>query len=425
MSVKEIKNKLSECYKKNKPVLLYGNDSINRFELILDIHINNGGITDAVEYNSFNDEPDGNVFLERMVKEIEKAEIDATSQLNLVPLNIDIYDCANEQINANCDIIKENIYNKVREAFESTEKTWLYHNCEYANSVYKNLTARGDWHHFEMKGDPHNEGSNIAGRYLYDFKGSLFLDNLKFNASNNRDIQHYCKFGMEIRDKNLSVNWLVAYVHSLDGFPEIFLNQFEPISLDGENAVVVPAPETAILGEPQEVELTLQDDLLKDTGYKQGDNGFIKKADYWIISYEGKTIQLTIKGNVGLEYIARLLDNRGSKYESHKLRNMLEHKTPIDIRETIKHGQNDEGNKEDTDEFPKEGPSSIRDGIDIVLDDIAKKEFNDELNKLNRELKTAKTNNDFDQADKIQEEINFITKQMVADLGLKDRPRRV
>jgi hypothetical protein len=232
MLLEKIKDKLSECYKKNKPVLLYGDDSINRFELILDIHIKNGGIVDAVEYISSNDEPDGNVFLERMVKEIEKAEKDSISEIDLISLNMDIYDCSHDQIVAGCNIIKKKIYNKVREAFGSTEKTWLYHNCEYTNSVYKSLTARGDWHHFEMNDYIHNEGPNITGRYLYDFKGSLYLDNLKCKASNSRDIQHYSKFGIEIRDKNLSVNWLVAYVSSLDDFPDIFLNQFELISLD-------------------------------------------------------------------------------------------------------------------------------------------------------------------------------------------------
>jgi len=157
------------------------------------------------------------------------------------------------------------------------------------------------------------------------------------------------------------------------------------------------------------------------------DNMFIKKTDYWFFSYEGKTGQLTVGGNVGLEYIARLLDNRGREYESHKLRNMVENKTPIDSRDTVKYGKKDEDKedkKETVDERPKKGFKAIMDDVDVVLDEEAFKEYKDELRELNIDLKEAKENNDLGQIGKIQETIDFINKQMVAAVGRKGRPRK-
>lgn len=434
MSLKQIKEKLSECYKSKKPVLLYGDDSSVRIKLIPEIHINNGGIMDAVEYVYVNEETDSDVFLASIEKEFSNAKVEFIRKQRVIypshdeAIDIDNYIPPNEIIaRVGFDKTKENLYCKVREAFKSTKKTWVYYNCDRneGGSLCNNLSAIGDWRHFDNLDDPFIEEPLIVdGRYLYDFKGTLFLDNLKCDGSNNRDVKHYSKFGIELRDKAFSVNWLVAYVGSLDGFPEIFLKQFELIPLDAENEVFVPAPETAKHGETQEMVSTLQDDLLKDTGDKQGDNVFIKEADYWFISYEGKPVQLTIKGNVGLEYIARLLDNPGRVYESHQLRNIVDDTTPIDARESVNYRQSDEGNKEDTYVSSKKGHSSIMDGFDVVLDEEAVNEYKDELKELKEDLEEAAKYNDNGRKDKIREEINIINKQMIADFGLKDRPRR-
>ena len=46
-----IKTQLSECYSKSKPVLLYGNDSFGRMQLILGIHHKEfGGTSNYIEY---------------------------------------------------------------------------------------------------------------------------------------------------------------------------------------------------------------------------------------------------------------------------------------------------------------------------------------------------------------------------------------
>ncbi|HJO55917.1 MAG TPA: hypothetical protein QF423_04535, partial [Candidatus Scalindua sp.] len=188
------------------------------------------------------------------------------------------------------------------------------------------------------------------------------------------------------------------------------------------NSITKPVDSKSANLSEQHIEApTLQDEILKDTGYKRGGNEFVKKTDYWLISYEGETIQLTVSGNVGLEYIAHLLDNRGREYESHKLRNIVENKAPIESRHTIKYGQNDDGNKEGTDALPKEGPSYIMDGVDVVLDEEALKEYKDALKEYNEDLDEAKKNNDLGQIGKLEESIEFIRSQMVADVGLKGR----
>ena len=66
--LEKIKDKLSECHKKRKPVLLYGDNSAGHIDLIHGIHIDNGGIRDAVEYVHVKEEPDRKVFLENIKK---------------------------------------------------------------------------------------------------------------------------------------------------------------------------------------------------------------------------------------------------------------------------------------------------------------------------------------------------------------------
>ncbi len=72
----QIKKHLNNCYKKRQPVLLHGEDNIGRLNLILGIHIDNGGIIDAVQYISVKDDPGSEVFLEKIGNEIEEAEKD-------------------------------------------------------------------------------------------------------------------------------------------------------------------------------------------------------------------------------------------------------------------------------------------------------------------------------------------------------------
>ena len=175
-------------------------------------------------------------------------------------------------------------------------------------------------------------------------------------------------------------------------------------------------------------QIRAQSDQTKPLPVQQSSgNGFVKKTDYWLISYEGETIQLTVSGNLGLEYIAHLLGNRGREYESHKLRNIVENKTPIDSRDTVKYGKKDEwykDNKETADERPKKGFKATMDGVDVVLDGEAFQDYKDALKEYNEDLDEAKKNNDLGQIDKIEADIDFIKSQMVANAGLKYHPRK-
>jgi hypothetical protein len=257
MSLEENKDKLSECYKINKPVLLYGDNSAGHIDLIHGIHIDNGGIRDAVEYVRVKEEPDRKVFLESIKNESSNALIETYAEVKeIFPrhdgiIDDDVYNSQfGMMVQAKHYSIKEKLYCKVREAFKSTKKTWVYCNCDRSDedSLCNNLSAIGDWRNFDEIDDPLKEGPLItSGRYLYDFKGTLFIDNLKCDSSNIRDVEHYWKFGMEISNKNISVHWLVAYVSSLDGFPKNFLKQFEPIPLDNSSNEVKRQKKKAIV----------------------------------------------------------------------------------------------------------------------------------------------------------------------------------
>jgi hypothetical protein len=257
MDLEKIKDRLPKCLKQHKPVLFCGGDSTNILNLILGIHIDKGGVTDAVKFigvkenepgpdsntpgylipensylieaaecNGVENEPDSNVFLEKITEQMQKV--------------MNIYDAKYSEIMSNkldnyFHSFIDKIGLKASRAFESTKKSWLY--IDYQNSeIYKDLAASGCWVIFDLLIDSIKKGSlPIKGRYLYDFKGTLFLNNLTCNNTNNRDIEHYCKLGKEIENKKFSVNWLVAYApHISDNFPKIFLDQFELVSLDSK-----------------------------------------------------------------------------------------------------------------------------------------------------------------------------------------------
>jgi hypothetical protein len=373
-----------------------------------------------------------------------------------VPYFYDIDNCENQAI-------LRNLESEVRRQFRSTEKHYRHVNCGSwkGKEVYSNLTQKHNWGvGIPMCGYLKGKITTVPfiESMLFNFRGTVFLNDLSCDHKSPEDDKYYYHLSRIIKKSmmapednllqevnpirpehpyNVLCNWIVAYTDDIDAFSEDFLTPFKLVTLDKNDwgrKTIVPVEKKL---EPEELEeqvvstneiseekITLSDALLKGTEYKPDKNMFIKNADYWIISYDSKTIPLGVKGNVGLEYIARLLNSPGTQYESHILRNMVEKKTPIDSRETVRYGQNDDGSKEDVETSPKEGHRSIMDGVDVVLDKEAREAYNNELNELNRRLEKATKNNDFEQKDKIQEEINFINKQMIADLGLKDRPRR-
>jgi hypothetical protein len=245
MSLEQIKANLSECYKEHLPVLLYNDTSNKRNDLILTTHINNGGKTEVVQYIGSEKE---SAFLDNISSELNKWRNTESTKLtrNSTFRNLISVDKAEKD---RIFQIKEKIYNKVRDNFQSTEKTWTYLNGNGKNgeSVYRKLINNESWYEVRLpalsidskySAKTREAPVPIQGSFLFDFRGVLFVDNLKCDNNNYKDIENYCNLAGEIKKGSVSVNWLVVYVHNRDNFPESFLKQFELIPLDGEEVVV-------------------------------------------------------------------------------------------------------------------------------------------------------------------------------------------
>jgi hypothetical protein len=239
MSLEQIKDKLSECCKKHLPVLLYNDTSNKRNDLILTTHINNGGKTEIVQYIGSEKESS---FLDNISSELNKWRNTELKMLtgNSTFRNLISVDKAEKD---RIFQIREKIYNKVRDNFQSTEKTWTYLNGKGKNgeSVYRKLINNEPWYEVRLpapqiaskySAKTREAPVPIQGSYLFDFRGVLFVDNLKCDNSNYKDIGNYCNLAEKIKKDKVSVNWLVVYIHNRDNFPELFLNQFKLISLD-------------------------------------------------------------------------------------------------------------------------------------------------------------------------------------------------
>ncbi len=278
MSLEQIKDKLSQCFKNHQPVLLYGDSLDKRNNIILDTHTKNGGKLYDVKYIGDKEE---HVFLQDIAKEREKKEREWLRNDNISLSRFERF---------KLDGIQKEIHNKVRKNFKSTKKSYKYLDCKGKNgeSVYQLLANDCLWCKIEI---PYSEYGliplektsskefletyrnpvPILGNYLYGFRGTLFVDNLKCDNKNNEDVVYFYKLvaviinlidAIKLIDvfKENSFNWLVVYVHNRDNFPVPFLNQFEQIYLEDKETVVEPARTTI----ESEVENSLPKEEPKD-----------------------------------------------------------------------------------------------------------------------------------------------------------------
>ncbi len=250
MSLKQIKEKLSQCYKNHKPVLLYNDTSNKRSNIILDIHVENGGSLYDVKYGGNKEK---RVFLQDIADERNEKERG---------IKRTIKDCIGTFERFQLDETQRKIHNKVRKNFKGKKKAYRCFDCAGKNSksVFDLLINYHFWDEVKIPASryglipienmPGNEFLKdyrnpviIYGSNLLDYKGTLFVDNLK--CSNSEDVLYYYKLAEEIRNNKISVNLLIVYVQVRDSFPEIFLNLFEQICIEEEKAVVEPVKEVA------------------------------------------------------------------------------------------------------------------------------------------------------------------------------------
>ena len=248
---KQIKDKLSQYFKNHQPVLLYNDTSNKRSNIILDIHIENGGSLYDVKYGGNKEK---RVFLQDIADERNEKERG---------IKRTIKDCIGTFERFQLDETQREIHNKVRKNFKGKKKAYRCFDCAGKNgkSVFDLLINYHFWDEVKIPDSryglipiesmPGNEFLKdyrnpviIYGSNLFGYKGTLFVDNLK--CSNSEDVLYYYKLAGDIRNNKISVNWLVVYVHNRDNFPRPFLNQFESVSLDGEEAGVGPAVKTYI-----------------------------------------------------------------------------------------------------------------------------------------------------------------------------------
>jgi len=145
-----------------------------------------------------------------------------------------------------------------------------------------------------------------------------------------------------------------------------------------------------------------------------GGNIFQKAGQFWTISYEGRTFRL--KDSKGLQYLAFLLAHPGKEYHAQQLiseieGNALGHGDTYTIIER---------------QFPDDGLSiSSLGDTGPILDDQARKAYKQRLDDLAAELKEARKFNDYERAERLEEEMEALTKELATAYGLGGRARRL
>jgi len=275
MSLEQTKIKLSECYKNSHPVLLFGDSDIDRKALIRKVHTDDEGKLEAFEKDSKYDEFMNECEIEyRKIKEeykkedkeylrnhsnlhdavmrykgFEEESKDKKTKTNTEYRNwIKMRDKHENKINN----IKEKILDELPKYIMSTNRTWKYVDCGLLKrglDVYLELVPKKNLDVVESRIEP----VPFEGSCLFDHKGTLFIDNLHCDIENKKNRDSFIKLAniiekgkLEDKDdplysnkygtlepfllpkkRDVSVNWLVVYVHSIDDFPECFLKLFD------------------------------------------------------------------------------------------------------------------------------------------------------------------------------------------------------
>ncbi len=144
-------------------------------------------------------------------------------------------------------------------------------------------------------------------------------------------------------------------------------------------------------------------------------NIFRREGDYWTLTYHGTICQL--KDAKGLHYIALLLRYPDSEFHA------VELTTTIGKQRAVSSPTNVLTLSEQQQAEPNLTVSSLRDAGEL-LDAQAKAAYRYRLEELREELETAECFHDPDRSAKVQAEIDFLTNELSAALGLNGRDRK-
>ena len=121
-------------------------------------------------------------------------------------------------------IILETIWSEVRNHFESTKKVYRRINCNSWNGkkVYNLLTQKAPWVDIPVPGYLKNKDIMVPffDSILFDYKGTVFLNNLSCDPESEEDDKHYQNIVNIIRKKPDC--WLIAYTDNPEYFPGEF-----------------------------------------------------------------------------------------------------------------------------------------------------------------------------------------------------------
>jgi uncharacterized membrane protein len=130
---------------------------------------------------------------------------------------------------------------------------------------------------------------------------------------------------------------------------------------------------------------------------------FQREGDFWTIAYEGQCLRL--KDAKGLQYIAHLLRHTGREFHALELAAGAEADHPVarDAGVEIAPGLGDAGE---------------------ILDPQARSDYRQRVEELRSELEEATRWGDAGRADKLGQEIDFLTEELSAAFGLGGRARK-
>jgi len=143
-------------------------------------------------------------------------------------------------------------------------------------------------------------------------------------------------------------------------------------------------------------------------------NVFQKTGQFWTISFVGRTFRL--KDRKGLQYLAFLLAHPGEEIHAQRLLAEVEGNTS---------GQGEIAGTRER-QFLDDGLSISTPGdAGPLLDDQARKEYKQHLDDLTAELEEAREFNDYKRAERLEEEMEALTKELSAAYGLGGRARKL
>jgi hypothetical protein len=340
MSLEQIEDKLSECYKTYKPVLLHGTNNIeHRVELIKKFWIQKcGGVGTPIEF-----------FLE---------------DISMPPKTSTNWDGLSEKYESTPGDSKD-VHEFVEKHTRVTDKTWRYFDAGRfsGKEVYEEMVLEiGDKYEREKylvnRDIDDHQGNDFRNRlgYFHACNGLIFLDNLDYKK---KDDSYYLQLAYAIKnfkkegyvdhiddlskhglykykyDLFFAIRWLVAFTHDTEAFPLYFLEQFKLIPLDSKDCNV---KEEGIVGadkakaiESGNKQTNAKKDLPKKTEYirfDEDDESFYAKAKD---KKDEKQLKLTGQPLALLHHLFNEYDSKSKKAsvpidEILSQVNILEHK---------------------------------------------------------------------------------------------------